>query len=109
MYGSYPLIFVFVIGRLEVEDPFIDDNLETILSLQLFMSTFHCAAFVQWDYFGGCLPVAVVLFVGQQMGLKKNHISVSPRLHVSTLFLQEAILQNVKLVKVWHGAGLRLL
>ena len=67
-YRRNPLFLFLDTSRLEVEDLFFGNNFEALLNFKLVMGTFHAAILIQWNYFSGCLPVAIILFVGEQMG-----------------------------------------
>lgn len=48
---------------------------KTILYVELIVSALDSAAIIYGDDLGGCLPVAVVLFIGEHVGLHKNYVS----------------------------------
>ena len=48
---------------------------KTILYVELIIGTLDSAAIIYRDHLGGCLPVAVVFFIGEHMGLHKNYVS----------------------------------
>ena len=48
---------------------------KTILNVELIVGALDCAAIIYGDHLGGCLPVAVVLLIGEHVGLHKNYVS----------------------------------
>ena len=48
---------------------------KTVLYVELIVGTLDGAAIIYGDHLGGCLPVAIVLLIGEHVGLHKNYVS----------------------------------